>query len=331
MRRRPPSVTGRREGDPLVRRLITCALALAATSGTLVGCEPDSGRYIDLGYFEPSDLVTATDIVYGQAPALPDQSMPPSGQETLLLDVVMPRRDADAETGRPAILWIHGGGFRAGSKAAARTWLNEWASRGYVAIGINYRLDQDNLCQAIQDGQPVPPGEDVQCFNAIVAAQHDAQAAVRWVRANAAAYDVDPAKVVAMGSSAGAVTSVNLAYNAHDPGDSNALPGPSSVVAAAALSGAAYPQIAQIGPGDAPVAYAHCTNDQAVDWGITSAGIDAANAAGLTTQVLVWQPPASCSAGRVHGVSLMQDHRAEIDLAFTQFFYRHLGLSQTED
>jgi hypothetical protein len=33
----------------------------------------------------------------------------------------------------------------------------------------------------------------------------------------------------------------------------------------------------------------------------------------------------------VNGVDLMADHRAEIDLAFTQFFYRHLGLSQTED
>ena len=38
-----------------------------------------------------------------------------------------------------------------------------------------------------------------------------------------------------------------------------------------------------------------------------------------------------CSPGRVHGVDLMADHRAEIDLAFTQFFDRHMGLSQTED
>jgi len=314
-----------------MRRQIAGALALATTIGALAGCEPDEGRYIDLGYFPAADLATTENVVYGEAPALPDQDMPPGGVETLLLDVVMPELDVDAETERPAILWIHGGGFKTGSKAAASRWLDEWASRGYVAIGINYRLDQDNYCQAIQDGQPVPPGEDVQCYNAIVAAQHDAQAAVRWVRANAASLDVDPDAVVAMGSSAGAVTSVNLAYNADDPGTSNDLPGPSSVVAAAALSGAAYPEIADIGPGDAPVVYAHCTNDQAVDWTVTSAGIDTARAAGLVADVLVWQPPESCAPGRVHGVSLMLDHRAEIDLAFTQFFYRHLGLSQTED
>jgi dienelactone hydrolase len=314
-----------------MRRLIAGAGALAATIGLVAGCAPNSGRYIDLGYFASADLVTTENVVYGEAPALPDQSMPPGGVETLLLDVVMPRLDADAETARPAILWIHGGGFRAGSKASARRWLNEWASRGYVAIGINYRLDQDNYCQAIQDGQPFPPGEDVQCYNAIFAAQHDAQAAVRWVRANAAVLDVDPADIVAMGSSAGAVTSVNLAYNSHDPGTSNDLPGPSTVVAAAALSGAAYPEIADIGPGDAPVSYAHCTNDQAVDWTITSAGIDAARAQGLVADVLVWEPPEWCSSGRIHGVDLMTDHRAEIDLAFTQFFYRHMGLSQTEN
>jgi dienelactone hydrolase len=314
-----------------MRRVVAGIVGFGMAFGLLAGCEPAEGRYISLGYFEPAELTTTFDVVYGAAPALPDQSMPPGGVETLRLDVVMPAPGVDAETARPAILWIHGGGFRAGSKAAATRWLNEWAGRGYVAVGINYRLDQDNMCQAIQDGRPVPPGEDVQCYNAIVAAQQDAQAAVRWVRAHAASLEVDPDHVVAMGSSAGAVTAVNLAYNSHDPGASNDLPGPSTVVAAGALSGAAYPQIADVGPGDAPVLYAHCTNDQAVDWTITSAGIDEARAAGLVADVLVWQPPEHCAPGRLHGVDLFLDHRAELDLALPQFFYRHLRLTQVED
>jgi acetyl esterase/lipase len=63
------------------------------------------------------DLATTENVVYGEAPAPPGQDMPPGGVETLLLDVVMPRLDVDAETGRPVIPWIHGGGSRAGSKA----------------------------------------------------------------------------------------------------------------------------------------------------------------------------------------------------------------------
>jgi hypothetical protein len=51
----------------------------------------------------------------------------------------------------------------------------------------------------------------------------------------------------------------------------------------------------------------------------------------LFGDALVWDPPSGVLPTGVHGVDLMADHRAEIDLAFTQFFYRHMGLSQTED
>jgi dienelactone hydrolase len=257
--------------------------------------------------------------------------MPPGGIEQLYLDRIMPKRSVDPESLRPGMVWIHGGGFKAGDKNAATNHATEWASRGYVVVNINYRLDQDNRCQDIQDGKTVPPDEIDQCRNAIVAAQHDAQAAVRWLRTNAGDLDVDPAKIAVTGASAGAVTSVNVAYNPDDPGTSNDLPGPSDVGAAAALSGAAYPGIAEIGPGDAPVIYAHCTNDQAVDWDITEAGIDEAHANGLVADALVWSPPEDCAPGEIHAVDLLIRHNQEIDLAFSQFLYQHLALSQTED
>jgi dienelactone hydrolase len=308
---------------PMAGALAAGALALAG----LVGCAPSQGRYIDDGYFADTDLTRQNDIQYGAAPALPDQSMPTDGVEALYLDLVMPKLAVDPETARPAMVWIHGGGFKAGGKKAATNHAVEWASRGYVVVNIDYRLDQDNRCQDIQDGVTVPPTEIEQCRNAIIAAQHDAQAAVRWLRANAGQLDLDPTKIAVMGASAGAVTAVNVAYNAHDPGTSNDLPGPSSVGAAAALSGAAYPGIAEIGPGDAPVIYAHCTNDQAVDWDITEAGIDEAHAAGLVADALVWSPPDDCAPGEIHAVDLLITHEAEIDLAFAQFFYVHLQLT----
>lgn len=312
-------------------RIFGVVAGAVCAAGALVGCEPGSGRYIDVGYFAAGDLVAQNDVVYGSAPALPDQNMPPGGIEQLKLDVIMPKPDVDPETRRPGLVWIHGGGFKGGSKAAGTGRATEWASRGYVVVNIDYRLDQDNRCQDIQDGVPVPDIEVQQCRDAILAAQHDAQGAVRWLRAHADALHLDPGKIGVEGSSAGAVTAVNLAYNSDDPGSSNDLPGPSDVQAAAALSGAAYPGVAGIGPGDAPVIYAHCTNDQAVDWAITSAGIDEAHAAGLVADVLVWSPPSSCAPGEIHAVSLLKAHGPEINLAFSQFLYRHLHLSQTED
>ena len=53
---------------------------------------------------------------------------------------------------------------------------------------------------------------------AIVAAEHDAQAAVRWVRANAASLRVDPNRIAVGGGSAGAITAVNVAQRSEDPG-----------------------------------------------------------------------------------------------------------------
>ena len=317
------------------RGLLAGVLALALVG--LAACEPGEGRYIDDTYFTDTQLVLQADVVYGEAPPLPDQSMPP-GMERLLLDVVMPDPAVDAETRRPAIVWIHGGGFKAGNKSAGSTQAARWARRGFVAVTINYRLDQDNLCQNIQDGQSVPETEKQQCLDAIRAAQHDAQAAVRWLRHNADALQIDPDDIAASGSSAGAVTALNLAYNAHDPGTSNPLTESSVIGAAVVYSGAAYgqldpnyPPVADIGPGDAPTMDAHCTNDLAVDWNLTKAGIDAAVAAGLVAEYKLWSPPEFCAPGRVHGVDLLKDHAAELNLAFTQFVYRHLELTQVED
>ncbi|HEU4537402.1 MAG TPA: alpha/beta hydrolase [Polyangiaceae bacterium] len=80
----------------------------------------------------------------------------------------------------PLIVWVHGGGWQTGDKAP--TPAAAQAKRGYVVASVNYRLSGD----------------------AIFPAQiHDVKAAVRWLRANAAAYKIDRARVAAWGPSAG--------------------------------------------------------------------------------------------------------------------------------
>jgi acetyl esterase/lipase len=82
----------------------------------------------------------------------------------------------------PAVICIHGGGFRAGSREGYNKLCLTLAQNGYVAATISYRL--------------APRFQ-------FPAAVHDTKAAVRWLRANAAKYNVDPARIGVTGGSAG--------------------------------------------------------------------------------------------------------------------------------
>ena len=82
----------------------------------------------------------------------------------------------------PAIVCIHGGGFRAGTREGYDSMCVKLAEQGYVAMTVTYRLSP-----AYQ----------------FPAAVQDCKTAVRWLRANAAKYHADPARIGAMGGSAG--------------------------------------------------------------------------------------------------------------------------------
>ena len=82
----------------------------------------------------------------------------------------------------PCVLFIHGGGFRAGSRDGYNAQIIRLADKGYVAVTISYRLAPK---------YPFP------------AAIHDTKAAVRWLRANAKKYHIDPNNMGVTGGSAG--------------------------------------------------------------------------------------------------------------------------------
>jgi len=96
------------------------------------------------------------------------------------MDIVRPA--AASATPRPAVLLVHGGGFRAGTKESYLPLANKLAANGYVAATVTYRLSPRNQFPA--------PVEDV-------------KAAVRFLRANAAKYGIDPLHIGALGGSAG--------------------------------------------------------------------------------------------------------------------------------
>ena len=104
------------------------------------------------------------------------------GSQTM--DIVRPRETSSeaGKSGRPAVLLVHGGGFRAGSKEGYIPLAIKLAERGYVAASANYRLAPRNQFPA---------------------AVEDVKAAVRFLRANAAKYNIDSTHIGALGGSAG--------------------------------------------------------------------------------------------------------------------------------
>jgi acetyl esterase/lipase len=101
----------------------------------------------------------------------------------LLLDVYPP---ANAVAGlHAAIILIHGGSWSSLDKSTMRTMAGFLARHGYVGFAVDYRLYQDGK-------------------NRWPAQLDDVQRAVRWVRANAAKYAVDPQRIGSFGHSAGA-------------------------------------------------------------------------------------------------------------------------------
>ncbi len=125
---------------------------------------------------EPAgDIVQEQKIVYGKG-----------GSEDLILDLARPAQTSGLV---PGIVYVHGGGWRGGSRNSYHNEVQEAARRGYVAVTVDYRLTQPDA-----EGKakyPFPAQlEDVKC-------------AVRWLRANADKYHVDPKRIGATGESAG--------------------------------------------------------------------------------------------------------------------------------
>ncbi len=107
----------------------------------------------------------------------------------------------------PAVLLIHGGGWHEGHRAAYARQCKSFAQMGIVAVPVEYRLTSPGPGDATWPDQ----------FD-------DVQLAMRWVRAHAAHYGIDPAHICAEGDSAGGQLALMLdVVTTIEPGDMQAL------------------------------------------------------------------------------------------------------------
>jgi acetyl esterase/lipase len=231
---------------------------LAAT--VLAGCTlPAPEGQAPLRYRDEvfSAVNATTDLTYGRAPDLQGNPV------DLKLDLYQPAGDTVAK--RPAYVWVHGGGFSMGDKSSGAGMGSFFARLGYVAVSINYRLLAPPGC-----GGHLDPSAE--CRAAAVEAQHDAQAAVRWLRRNAATYRIDTDRIAMGGGSAGAITSLLVGWRPEDPGSSG-NPGFSSAIRAAVSVSGGTPDESPITAGDAPALFIHGTADRVVPyaWAVSNA------------------------------------------------------------
>lgn len=111
--------------------------------------------------------------------AHPDLVYARNGEREMLLNLYHPK---DQKEELPAIVCLHGGGWANGKRQHAAHFAQALAARGFVTVSIDYRLSGE---------APFP------------AQIEDAKAAVRWLRAHAAKWKIDPDAIGATGSSAG--------------------------------------------------------------------------------------------------------------------------------
>lgn len=99
------------------------------------------------------------------------------------LDLLLPKTATGSGKSLPVIVYIHGGGFRSGTKSMGYGPLGSLVASGdYAGATINYRLS----------GESIWPAQI-----------HDVKAAIRWIRANATKYGLNPDRIAVMGPSAG--------------------------------------------------------------------------------------------------------------------------------
>ena len=168
-------------------------------------------------------VVVDTAIVYAQGLSHETLNSDASVTMPLLLDAYVPQGAGD---NRPAIVVIHGGGFTGGSRSGWRpvSQAQYFASRGWVAFSIDYRLLSDigTVPQEWPDSL-FSAGSDSVGFAqlaqgiAMYPAHRDAKAALRWVAGHAEDYGINMDYLTVGGGSAGGVTSVGVSVT--EPGD----------------------------------------------------------------------------------------------------------------
>ncbi len=177
---------------------------------------PAAGMYSTPQYAD-AEVQFVGDVQFSTAPNASGVVSP------LLMNLYLP--PGPVTTPRPTVVDVHGGSFVGGQRSGISGDMREYARRGFVGVSIDYRLISVGTLSAI--------GEVGAAQNALP----DVQQAVRFLKANASIYGIDPTRIALLGNSAGAALALGVGVSGNPP-TSGPLSAYSPEVAAVVSNGA---------------------------------------------------------------------------------------------
>ncbi|MBO4488094.1 MAG: alpha/beta hydrolase [Bacteroidales bacterium] len=176
----PDTVTYRNQYiDPLFRTKVTKNIIYARAEGYWTSYPDEDKKFVEIYTKRLSELTSMK-------------------EQKLALDLYEPIDGS--ENARPLIVMIHGGAFYNGDKQDEpyKEWCQHFASIGYVAVSVNYRMGFLPHKEAI----------DKAGYRAV----QDVNAAIRYLLHHADKYRIDPNRIFLWGTSAGAITALNVTF-----------------------------------------------------------------------------------------------------------------------
>jgi predicted esterase len=165
--------------------LLLCLCACASEAQIKIPCA--IGRY-EKDLFQPSATKT---VQFGSSKNWSGATV------NLNADIYEPK--GDTATLRPMIIFAHGGGYVQGNKTDMAFFAQQFTKKGYVTASIDYRLLPISRVRSINDMK-----------REIVMAMNDFKMAIKFFRANAKTYKIDPNNIFIGGASAGAITALHI-------------------------------------------------------------------------------------------------------------------------
>lgn len=188
--------------DPSKQKPAGILKGVADGAGVLSGVVGNGAMWSGLHVTTEELRLSGEPLVYRAAvpPVEPKPAFPPSeqlvyktiGDVELVMDIYHPEGFSPADR-RSAILFFHGGSWSGGWKTQFAPQCHYLASRGMVAITVEYRVSSRH------ESNPA---------NSLM----DAKTAMRYVRRHASAMGIDPDRILAGGGSAGGHLAAALAY-----------------------------------------------------------------------------------------------------------------------